>query len=147
MGSKVYFVNFRSRSEGENTAAKIRKLFDKAGIRAIISEDELVAVKMHFGEKGNDAYISPVYVRQVVDKIKEAGGKPFLTDSNTLYKGSRANAVDHVVTAIENGFDYSVVNAPIIIADGLRSKNSFEVEINKKHFKKVQAQHRSYKGH
>lgn len=137
MASKVYFANFKARSEGENTASKIRKLFDAAGIKNIIKDDELVAIKMHFGEKGNDAYISPVYVRQVADKIKQYGGKPFLTDSNTLYKGSRSNAVDHLITAIENGFDYSVVGAPIVIADGLRSKNSVDVRINKKYFESV----------
>lgn len=137
MTSKVYFASFRAGSKRENTANKIKRLFDKANIKDVIGKDELTAIKMHFGEKGNDAYISPVYVRQVVDKIKEAGSKPFLTDSNTLYKGSRSNAVDHLVTAEENGFAYSVVGAPIIIADGLRSKNSFEVEINKKYFDKV----------
>lgn len=137
MTAEVYFANLRSKSERDNTSTKIRKLFDKANIKGIIGKDELAAVKMHFGEKGNDAYISPLYVRQIVDKIKEAGGKPFLTDSNTLYRGSRSNAVDHITTAIENGFAYSVVGAPIIIADGLRSKNSVEVEINKKNFHKV----------
>lgn len=137
MASKVYFVNFRSKSHKDNTSSKIRKLFDSANMKTVIGKDELTAIKIHFGEKGNDAYISPLYVRQVVDKIKECGGKPFLTDSNTLYKGSRSNAVDHINTAIENGFAYSVVGAPIIIADGLRSKNSAEIEINKKYFKKI----------
>lgn len=94
----------------------------------------MVAIKIHFGEKGNNAYINPIYVRKVVDKIKSYGGKPFLTDTNTLYKGSRSNAVDHLVTAIENGFAYAVVNAPIIIADGILSKDSVEVKIGKKAF-------------
>ena len=76
-------------------------------------------------------------MRQIVDKVKELGGKPFLVDSNTLYKGSRSNGVDHIVTAIENGFAYAVVNAPIVIADGIVSKDSVEVEINKMHFDNV----------
>ncbi|WPC43757.1 DUF362 domain-containing protein [Clostridium sp. JS66] len=137
MASKVYFVNLRSRSDKNNKITKIRRLFEKVGFDNFIDEGDLTAVKLHFGERGNDTFINPVFVRQVVDKIKEAGGKPFLTDTNTLYSGSRHNSVDHMITAIEHGYDYAVIGAPIIIADGLKSENIKEVEINKKHFKKV----------
>ncbi|EYE89071.1 4Fe-4S ferredoxin [Fervidicella metallireducens AeB] len=137
MKSKVYFANLRARSARENKISKIKRLFDLAGFDDFINKNDITAIKIHFGEKGNDSYINPVYVRQVVDKVKEKGGKPYITDTNTLYSGSRANAVDHLITAIEHGFDYSVVGAPLIIADGLLSKNSVEVEINKKHFQKV----------
>lgn len=137
MSSKVYFANLRARNHRESKIMKIQRLFDAAGFNELISKDDLTAVKIHFGEKGNDSYINPVFVRQVVDKIKANKAKPFLTDTNTLYSGSRSNAVDHLVTAIEHGFDYSVVGAPLIIADGLHSKNSVEVDINKKHFNKV----------
>lgn len=137
MASTVYFANLRARNPRENKISKIRKLFDAAGFSSIIDEKNLTAIKIHFGERGSDAYINPVFVRQVVEKIKECGGKPFLTDSNTLYSGSRSNAVDHLTTAVEHGFDYAVTGAPLIIADGLLSKDSVEVEINKNHFKKV----------
>jgi uncharacterized Fe-S center protein len=70
-----------------------------------------MAIKIHFGELGNDSYISPVFVRQVVDKVKACGGLPFLTDTNTLYLGSRSNAVDHITTAVLHGFDYAVAGA------------------------------------
>jgi uncharacterized Fe-S center protein len=73
----------------------------------------------------------------VVDRSRESGGKPLITDSNTLYRGSRSNAVDHIITAIEHGFCYAVVGAPVIIADGLSGKHMEAVEINRKHFKKV----------
>ena len=86
---------------------------------------------------GNDSYINPVFVRQVVDKVRAYGGKPFVTDSNTLYLGSRSNAVDHIETAIRHGFDYSVVGAPVIIADGLSGGNTKTIQIQKKHFKEV----------
>ncbi|TDT61355.1 DUF362 domain-containing protein [Fonticella tunisiensis] len=137
MKSKVYFYNMRASKASQAIPKKIAKLFDVAGFKNIIKENDLVAIKVHFGERGNTAFINPVYVRQVVDKVKANGGKPFLTDSNTLYKGSRANGVDHLVTAIENGFAYAVVNAPIVISDGIYSKDSMEIEINKKHFKSV----------
>lgn len=137
MSSKVYFASLRSNSKKNNLSNKIRKLFDQGGLESVIKNGDQTAIKIHFGEKGNNGYINPIFVRQIVEKIKDQGGKPFLTDTNTLYTGSRTNSVDHLVTAIENGFAYSVVNAPIIIADGLFSKNSMDVEVDLKNFDKV----------
>lgn len=137
MASKVYFVNLRARTDKSNKISKIRNLFDRAGLNKLIKANDLTAIKLHFGERGSDSFISPVFVRQVVDKIKENGAKAFLTDTNTLYSGSRHNAVDHLLTALEHGFDYTVTGAPIIIADGLRGENFTEVRIDKKHFSKV----------
>jgi len=137
MTQKVWFASVRAHGEKDNKVTKIRELFDAAGFGALVKPDDLVALKLHFGERGGDAYIRPPLVRQVVDKVKEKGGKPFLTDTATLYSGSRANAVDHIWTAAEHGFDLAVVGAPVIIADGLRSTNVTTVEINKTHFKKV----------
>jgi len=137
MSSKVYFVNLRTRTDKNNKINKIRNLFDRAGFNDLIQADDLTAIKLHFGERGSDGYINPVFVRQVADKIKEKHAKPFLTDTNTLYSGSRHNSVDHLLTALEHGFDYTVTGAPIIIADGLRSENVTEVQIDKKHFSKV----------
>lgn len=113
------------------------RLFDAAGFDKRIADGDLVAVKLHFGERGNTAFVSPIYVRRIVDKIKACGGKPFLTDSNTLYRGSRGNAVDHITTAIENGFGYSTVGAPIVIADGMNGKEYVEVRIDGRHFETV----------
>jgi uncharacterized protein len=137
MSSKVYFSNLRSRTENNNRVTKLRDLFDRADLGEVVTKDDLTAIKLHFGERGNDGYVNPVLVRQVVDRVKARGGKPFLTDTNTLYSGSRHNAVDHLVTALEHGFDYTVTGAPLIISDGLRSDNIIEVEINKKHFASV----------
>lgn len=123
MSSKVYFANLRARTDKSNKISKIRTLFDSAGLSNLIQPGDLTAIKLHFGERGSDGFISPLFVRQVVDKVKEKGAKPFLTDTNTLYAGSRHNAVDHLLTALEHGFDYTVTGAPIIIADGLRSEN------------------------
>lgn len=135
--SKVYFCDLYSNSQNSNVLSSVKRLFDKANFKDLINENDQVAIKLHFGERGNTTYINPVAVRQIVDKIKDCKGKPFLTDTNTLYTGSRTNSVDHITTAIENGFAYSVVNAPIIIADGLYSRNYVDVEINKKHFDTV----------
>jgi len=86
-------------------------------------------VKVHFGEAGNTAFVSPLYARVVVDRLKELGTKPFLTDTNTLYSGQRQNAVDHLELAIRNGFGYTSVNAPLIITDGLVSRDSVDVTV------------------
>jgi len=107
---------------------KVRWLFEAAKFGDFIERGDLTAIKLHFGEHGNDTYVNSIFVRQVVDKVKESGRIPFLTDTNTLYSGSRDNAVDHMVTAIEHGFGYSVTGAPLIIADATESKE-LEAEI------------------
>jgi len=137
MTGKVYFSDFRSRNMRENKINKIRKLFKVADFESIINKNDLTAIKIHFGERGNDSYVNPVFVRQIVEGVRRAGAGPFLTDTNTLYYGSRHNSVDHLNTAIMHGFDYAVTGAPLIIADGIRGENEIEIEINLKHFKTV----------
>lgn len=137
MVSDVYFAPTRATNPGQSKASQVRNLFEAAGFADLIREGDLTAVKLHFGERGCDTYVSPVFVRQVVDEVKTGGGRPFLTDTATLYGGSRRDAVGHLLTAIEHGFDYSVAGAPLIIADGLRGENSVEVEIGKKHIKQA----------
>jgi len=130
--SKVYFTDMRT-SVKENLFGKLTRLMDSAGIDQVVTKRALVAIKLHFGEKGNTAYIRPIFLRKIVDKVKELGGNPFLTDCNTLYAGTRGESVSHLITAIENGFAYPVVNAPLIIADGLRGASYAEVEIEAPH--------------
>ncbi|MDD1667836.1 MAG: DUF362 domain-containing protein [Methanomicrobiales archaeon] len=137
MTADVFFAGLRARSDGDSRTAKIRRLFAEAGVGSCIRERDLVAIKVHFGERGCDTYVSPVHVRQVVDLVRAEGGRPFLTDTATLYSGSRSNAVDHIGTAISHGFDFAVVGAPVIIADGLKGSHVVEVEIGKRHFDRV----------
>jgi len=137
MESRVYFAGVRARSDKENKQNRIRKLFDAAGFDDVIRKGDITAIKLHFGEQGNDSFVNPILIRPIVDKIKHLGARPFLTDTNTLYGGSRANAVDHLQTAAEHGFGYTVAGAPVIIADGLRSDRYREVEIGQEHFQKV----------
>jgi len=132
--SKVYFSGLHGK---KSWLDKTAKLFDRADFKSIIEPGDLVAIKVHFGEPGNTAYLSPIFVRRVVDKVKEAGGKPFLTDANTLYVGRRSNAVDHLVAAIDNGFSYATVGAPLVIADGLNGKDYITVDIDGKHIKEA----------
>ena len=137
MVENVYFADLRSRSDLENKGNKIVNIFQRAGFADLFCENDITAVKVHFGERGNDSYVSPVMIRYIVDKIKENGSKTFVTDTNTLYYGSRHDSASHLETAILNGFDYSVVGAPLIIADGLLSNSERSIEINQQHFEKV----------
>jgi len=135
--SKVYFAEAEGHTYLSNTQNKIKLLWDAAEFSKLIKKGDLVAIKVHFGEIGNNAFVPPWYIRIIVDRIKEAGGKPFLTDCNTVYIGHRRNAPDHITMALLHGFSYATVGAPIVIADGLKGRNYKSLEINKKHFKSV----------
>ncbi|MGC9517285.1 MAG: DUF362 domain-containing protein [Methanomicrobiales archaeon] len=135
--SKVFFSDFRSRSINENKLNKIIKLFKKSRMDEIVDKGDLTAIKIHFGEEGNDSFLNPIFIRVIVDELYKLGAEPFITDTNTLYFGSRHNAVNHHKTAIKHGFDFAVVGAPVIISDGLAGNYYHNVKINKKHFKNV----------
>jgi len=127
--SRVFFADMRASAQ-ENLPAKIERLLRRLELKDIISPRALTAIKLHFGEKGNTAFIRPVLIRRIVEHVRSLGGLPFLTDTNTLYSGTRGNSVSHLTTAVENGFTFSVVNAPVIIADGMRGGSSVEVEVD-----------------
>ena len=136
MQSTVFFADMRA-SHKENLFAKIARLMHAANIGGILAEGDLTAVKLHFGERGNHAFIRPVFIRRVVDEIIKTGAKPFLTDSSTLYPGERKEAVSALRCAIEDGFAYAVVNAPLIMCDGIKGQNAVEVAVNGEILKKV----------
>lgn len=136
MAGKVYFIDFRADIK-KNFMSKLQELLDTAGLSQVIKKRDLTAVKIHFGEMGNAAFIRPIYLRRIIAAIKQVGGVPFLTDANTLYAGTRCDAPHHLKTAIQNGFAYSVVEAPLIIADGLRGKSEACVAVYGKHFESV----------
>ncbi|MBQ8499088.1 MAG: DUF362 domain-containing protein [Bacteroidales bacterium] len=124
--SKVFYTDLRT-VPGNDLLTKLERLIRKAGIADIDFDGKFTAVKIHFGEPGNMAYIRPNYAARVVDVIRSLGGKPFLTDSNTLYTGGRSNAVDHLDAAMENGFNRIGVHADVIIADGLKGTDYREI--------------------
>ncbi len=136
MKSKVYFIDLRVRQK-LNLFTKLEKLLDAGGLKKLITKKALVALKLHFGEDGNLSYIHPRLVRSIVDMVKKSGGAPFLTDTNSLYVGSRSNAVSHIQTAHKNGFGFGMQGAPLIIADGLRGADAVSVKIGQQHFDTV----------
>lgn len=122
--ARVYFTDLSTNSN-MNLLQKFSLLLDKVQINTLARKDEFVAIKLHFGEYGNLAFVRPQYLRVLVEKLKPSGAKIFLTDANTLYVGHRSNAVDHVLNAYLNGFTMDVVGAPVIIADGLKGNDQF----------------------
>ena len=126
--SKVYFTNFRTKI-GTGLPTKLKQLIRRAGIDQIDMDGKFVAIKMHFGELGNVSFLRPNYARAVVDVVKELGGKPFLTDCNTMYPGSRKNALEHLYCAWENGFSPLSVDCPILIGDGLKGTDDVNVPV------------------
>lgn len=127
--SKVYFSDFHT-VDGLSLPKKLSRLIKRAGFDNIDFEDKFAAIKIHFGEPGNLAYLRPNYAKVVADMVKERGGKVYLTDCNTLYPGGRKNALDHMDSAYENGFNPFQTGCQIIIADGLKGNNEVEVPVD-----------------
>ena len=127
-GSTVYFTDFRC-PVGTSLTDKLRRLCLAAGIKTIDMDGRFVAIKMHFGELGNLAFLRPNYAKVVADLCREQGGLPFLTDCNTLYPGSRKNALEHLACAQENGFWPMTTGCQILIGDGLRGTDEVEVPV------------------
>lgn len=128
MASKVYFADLRA-DVHENLQQKLTRLMKTAGMGDIGFRDKFVAIKLHFGEPGNLAFLRPNWARTVADFVKERGGKPFLTDCNTLYVGGRKNALDHMDSAMLNGFNPMTTGCQIIIGDGLKGSDEVEVPV------------------
>ena len=127
--AKVYFSDFRTKAFGDGLPTKLKKLIKKAGIGEIDMDGKFVAIKMHFGELGNISFLRPNYARAVVDVVKDMGGKPYLTDCNTMYPGSRKNGIEHLYCAWENGFTPMTVNCPVIIGDGVKGTDDIAVPV------------------
>ena len=117
--SKVYFTNLRSKPSA-NLPKKLDNLVKKAGIEEIDFDRKLTALKIHFGEPGNLAYLRPNWAAQIIRLLKTLNANPFLTDCNTLYYGRRSNAPDHLHAAFENGYNPLATDCQVIIGDGLK---------------------------
>ncbi|MFB3884702.1 MAG: DUF362 domain-containing protein [Thermodesulfobacteriota bacterium] len=140
MKSQVFFADPKS-DPGKTLLNELDALLDHADLKGKIRERDLVAIKLHFGEKGNTGFVRPVFLQKIVTRVKQLKGKPFLTDTNTLYTGARSEAVSHLTTAYENGFTESAVGAPVVIGDGLRGNSAATVRIEKPIFKTVSIAH------
>lgn len=126
--SKVYFADFRA-LPGTSVLKKLEKLIRAAGIGTIDFDQKIVAIKIHFGEPGNLAFLRPNYAKVVADVVKSLGGKPFLTDCNTLYAGRRKNALEHLESAYENGYSPFSTGCHVIIGDGVKGTDDVDVPV------------------
>lgn len=126
--SKVYFADFRT-SLTENLQQKLARLMAVAGMGDIDFDRKFVAIKLHFGEPGNLAYLRPNWAKTVADFVKDAGGRPFLTDCNTLYVGGRKNGLEHIDAAYLNGFTPFSTGCHVIIADGIKGNDEVCVPV------------------
>lgn len=138
--AKVYFTSFKA-TEHENLLQKLHRLMKTAGFESIDFTDKYAAIKIHFGEYGNLAFLRPNYAKVVADYVKELGGRPYLTDCNTLYVGSRKNALDHLETAYVNGFSPYQTGCHVIIGDGLKGTDETIVPINGEYVKEAKIGH------
>ena len=135
--SRVWFSPLGDNSSPDVISQKVLKLYRAAGFEKIFEKNEFVAVKIHFGEKNNTGHIKPQWIKPLLGAVKEKECKPFLTDTNTLYRGERQNSIDHLMQAYAHGFSIENLGVPVIIADGLLSKNHSEVPIPGKRHKSV----------
>jgi len=126
---KVFFTDMRTRG-GDSLLVKLEKLIKKAGIENIDFDKKFVAIKIHFGEPGNLAFLRPNFAKTVADTVKALGGIPFLTDCNTLYVGRRNQGLAHLDAAAENGYFPLSTGCQNIIADGIRGLDEIDVPVN-----------------
>lgn len=133
--NKVYYIKFKKREDPGSVSEKALRAFLKAPFLGLIQKNDLVGIKIHFGEEGNKGYVKPDIVRPIAEALKKRSQRVFITDTNTLYIGRRSNAVDHIKLAEEHKFNMANIGIPVIIADGLTGRNYKSVDINGRHLK------------
>jgi hypothetical protein len=130
MKSKVFFIP-ASVADGDGTISrKTEKIISQLGLEEWVEKDSFVGIKIHFGEEGNTGFIRPSWLLDVIKKLKKKSSRIFLTDSNTLYVGSRSNSAEHLQLANRHGFSQERLGIPVIIADGLIGRESDEIDLH-----------------
>ena len=137
MATKVYFLPVQNKQDPSSVAKGLKSLSAQSGVGNQFERGDFIGVKTHFGERGNTTFIPPLFVKVILDRLKLKGVKPFLTETSTLYRGNRSNAIDHFVLANEHGFGFERMNVPLIMADGLFGDSEIGIQINGKHFETV----------
>ena len=135
--AKVYFAPLGPQSSADEMAAAALRLWDGMSAKKIVTKNSLVALKQHFGERSGSNIVPAAVTRAIGERVRDAGGKPFVTDSNTLYNGARSNAVDHLELARRHGFSHESLGFPVIIADGLKGESQVALNSSGTVLKKV----------
>ncbi len=137
MPSEVFFIKVPDTTRNADVAERVSRLTDACGIGSTAAGGLKYMIKVHFGERGNKTFIQPTWLRPLTESLRAAGAKAFFADTNTLYVGARANAIDHLTVAYEHGFTQEALGAPVLIADGLVGENQSPVEVELKHYRQV----------
>lgn len=87
--AKVYFTK-------EITEESLVKIYEKLGIELKGN----VAVKLHSGEEGNQNYLRPEFVKNIIDRV---GGT--VVECNTAYDGARNTTEKHKKLITSHGWD------------------------------------------
>jgi len=137
MATKVFFIPAKSDENLDQIREKIDALWQAANFDCCFEAEDLIAIKIHFGEKGNVTHIPAKFWTSIIAKLNQKGCKPFFTDTCVLYRSQRSDAVNHLRLAEKHGFSLAETGAPVIIADGLRGRNEIEVRIDGEIFSEV----------
>lgn len=137
MKEKVYFIKMIDNEDDGIIYQKLEQLLKEKDLLSFIKPKDMVAVKTHFGEENTKGYVRPLFFKTMGKLLMAKGAQPFLTETSTLYKGKRSNAVEHIRHAYAHGFTFENTGLPIIMADGLLGDEEMEVEIPGKHYQKV----------
>jgi uncharacterized Fe-S center protein len=137
MGAEVFYSRVDDGEDPSSVAKKLKVLFKECNAGNFVRKGDFIGIKTHFGERGNTTHLRPVLVKAVVDRVRSGGGRPFLVETSTLYRGSRSNAVDHIALAHEHGFGFENTGAPVIMADGLLGDAEVTVPVKARHFTEV----------
>lgn len=127
--SKVYFVPLADNPSAAEQAEATVKLIKAADALKIIDPDDFTAIKFHVGEEHNTTHIRPEIIRAIVQQCQTKTPNVFLTETSTLYRGERENAVKHLMLAQKHGFGFENIGAPFIMADGLVGSTEIEIPI------------------
>jgi uncharacterized Fe-S center protein len=135
--SKVYFIESKKNATDESIAKRLKALITEKSLFDFIEEKDMVAVKTHFGESNKSGYPRPVILKRVGELVKAKKALPFMTETSTLYKGNRSNAIVHLEHADKQGFGYANTGMPIIMSDGLYGDEEIDVAVDGRLYKSV----------
>jgi uncharacterized Fe-S center protein len=133
--SRVFFIPGNRKEDLKTLSGKMEKLYLALGLNEKIEKDAFVAIKLHFGEKGNTGYVRPDWLESMIYRIRQRTSRAYFTDTNTLYVGQRSNAIDYTQLAGQHGFTLEKTGLPVHIADGLIGEDDEEVPVNLKRVK------------
>lgn len=137
MKQPVYLLRTSDENDDEDLCRRLERLILDRSLFDFINENDLVPIKTHFGEKKNLGFVRPLHLAMLGRLLAARKALPFLTETSTLYKGDRTNAVLHSALAQRHGFGQDATGLPLIMADGILGDEEVEVEIPGRIYRRV----------